>query len=153
MANQPGIARDRTGASPSAKLPHIRSTQYSGYLPAGASQWESQALRAKVDGSSSASGDSDHDHPQDSSVFVSAGAGASAGSRARVVDNLRTGSTPHRGATILSDKQQQQLQSKFDQQLVAKEVDLTPSRIPRPRLNQDSQLASDSARDRDSSHE
>ena len=84
---------------------------------------------------------------------MSAGAGASVASRAKGADSLYAGGTPHRGAALVSDQKQQQLQSKFDQQLVAKEVAVTPGRVPRPKLNQDSQLASDSARDQDSSRE
>lgn len=88
---------------------------------------------------------------------MSAGLGGSVVSRARGADSLCMGSTPLKGAAILGDKQQNQLhiqlQPKSNHQLVAKEVDLTPNRIPRPRLNQDSQLASDSARDRDSLRE
>jgi len=84
---------------------------------------------------------------------MSAGAGASVASRAKGGDSLYAASTPHRGAALVSAQQQSQLQLKFDQQLVAKEVGLAPGRMPRPRLNQDSQLASDSARDPDSSRD
>jgi|TARA_B110000285_G_C15140839_1_gene630668 hypothetical protein len=110
-------------------------------------------LRTKVDGSSSASEESEHEQLQDSSAFMSAGAGASVASRVKGVDSSYAGATPHRGGARLSGQQQHQLQLQFDQQLVAKEVDLTPSRMPRPRLNQDSQLASDSARDQDSNRD
>jgi hypothetical protein len=110
-------------------------------------------LKAKVDGSSSASEESEEEQLQDSSAFMSAGAGASVASRVKGVDSFYAGSTPHRGVALLSGQQQHQLQLKFDQQLVAKEVDLTPGRMPRPRLNQDSQLATDSAHDQDSNHD
>lgn len=110
-------------------------------------------MRTKVDGSSSASEESEHEQLRDSSAFMSAGAGASVASRVKGVDSSYAGATPHRGGARLSGQQQRQLQLQFDQQLVAKEVDLTPSRMPRPRLNQDSQLASDSARDQDSNRD
>ena len=79
-------------------------------------------MRAKVDGSSSASEEGELEQLKASSVFMSAGAGASVASRAKGADSLYAGSTPHRGAALVSDQQQQQLQLKFDQQLVAKEV-------------------------------
>jgi len=78
-------------------------------------------LRAKADGASSASEEGGQEQLRASSIFMS-GAGASVASRAKGPDSLYAGSTPHRGAALVSDQQQQQLQLKFDQQLVAKEV-------------------------------
>jgi hypothetical protein len=109
-------------------------------------------LRTKVDGCSSASDEGEQEQLKASSVFMSAGAGASVASRAKGADSFYAGGTPHRGGALVSD-QQQRPQLKVDQQLVAKEVDLAPGRMPRPKLNQDSQLASNSARDQDSSRE
>ena len=106
-------------------------------------------MRAKVDGTSAASNEGEQEQR---SVFMSAGAGASVASRAKGADSFYAGGTPHRGGALVSD-QQQRPQLKVDQQLVAKEVDLAPGRMPRPKLNQDSQLASNSARDQDSSRE
>jgi hypothetical protein len=107
-------------------------------------------LRTKVDAASSLrSEEGDEERLRDSSAFMSAGAV----SRVKGADSFYASSTPQRVAAMLSDQQQKQLQLKLDQQLVAKEVDLTPGRMPRPRLNQDSQLASNSADARDSNLE